>query len=73
MKENPWTKKHPVRRVVTIRTPERVREDLFVAGWRPRMAGLPVTDGRIRELLLELNQANRNKTMRLLRRYEQRT
>jgi hypothetical protein len=52
------------------RDPDKIREKLFAAGWKPSMAGLPVTDGKIRKLLLELNEANRQKTRRAIRRYE---
>ena len=69
MTENPWKKKHPGRRIVTIRTPDRVRKDLFAAGWKPIMAGSPVTDERIGGLLLELNAAERQKTMRIIRQH----
>ena len=68
-RDNPWRKRHPERRLTTKRTPEQVRHDLFKAGWRPSMVGLPITDGKIRTLLLELNAANRKRTMaRVMRR-----
>lgn len=71
MKQNPWTAKHAGR---TKRTPEQVRIELFDAGWHPSMVGSPIIDKRIRNLLLELNEANRKRTMaRLMRiRREQR-
>ena len=63
MSENPWTKKHPNKPKMT---PTQVRKKLFAAGWLPHMVGLPVTDLKIRSLLLELCEANRRETMRRL-------
>jgi len=62
MSANPWTKRHPGRRL----TPTQLRKKLFAAGWKPSMVGLPITDLKIRSLLLELNAANRRETMRRL-------
>lgn len=66
-RENPWSKKHGRTKVTTKRTPEQVREDLFEAGWRPSMMGMRVPDERINSLLLELDQANRKRTIAKMR------
>jgi hypothetical protein len=44
--------------VVATKRRDNIREELFAAGWKPSMAGLPVTNGKIRHLLLRLNSAN---------------
>ena len=43
------------------------RRKLFNAGWKPSMAGQPVTDVTLHRLLLALNEANRKATMKVLR------
>jgi hypothetical protein len=43
---------------VATKRRDNIREELFAAGWKPSMAGLPITNGKIRHLLLRLNKAN---------------
>lgn len=47
-----------LRVVVATKRRDKIREDLFAAGWKPSMVGLPITSGLIRHLLLRLNAAN---------------
>lgn len=56
------------KRIRLSNDPEKIRAKLFEAGWHPSMVGLPITDKRINDLLLELNDALREKTMRRLKR-----
>lgn len=57
----------PVRASLRLSDPEQIRKKLFAAGWKPSMAGLPITDDKIRDLLLDLNAALRLKTQRRIR------
>ena len=43
---------------VATKRRDKIREELFAAGWKPYMVGLPITNGLIRHLLLRLNRAD---------------
>jgi hypothetical protein len=47
-----------LRVVVATKRRDKIRDDLFAAGWKPSMVGQENTSGLIRHLMLRLNAAN---------------